>query len=155
MDKFLVYEISAALLMISQGGSAIAQSGPLVLEREGRVISLVPYASNIVRVTVSINRAAATGNPGYGFAAKPSAEGWAHERDADGYDVYRSGRMVVRVSPGDLPKDKLPQPMPLDALNLELRLHYFGGGGGGNGPNDGGHGGQLPHSLIRSVQLNL
>jgi alpha-D-xyloside xylohydrolase len=32
--------------------------------------------------------------------------------------------------------------MPLDALNLELRNHYFGGGGG-NGPNDGGRG---PHN---------
>ena len=42
-----------------------------------------------------------------------------------------------------LPNDKLPQPMPLDALNLELREHYFGGGGGGNGPNDGGLG---PHN---------
>ncbi len=51
--------------------------------------------------------------------------------------------MVVRVAPGDLPNDKLPQPMPLDALNLELRQHYFGGGGGGNGPNDGGRG---PHN---------
>ena len=33
--------------------------------------------------------------------------------------------------------------MPLDALNLELRQHYFGDGGGGNGPNDGGRG---PHN---------
>jgi alpha-D-xyloside xylohydrolase len=122
---------------------AMGQSSALVLERDGRVISLVPYASNIVRVTMSIDKAAAAGDPGYGFVAKPSAEGWTHERDADGYDVYRSARMVVRVAPGDLPKDKLPRPMPLDALNLELRQHYFGGGGGGNGPNDGGRG---PHN---------
>ena len=44
--------------------------------------------------------------------------------------------MVVRVAPGDLPKEKLPQPMPLDALNLQLREPYFGGGGGRS--NDGG-----------------
>ena len=121
---------------------AIAQSGPLVLERDGRTISLEPYAPNILRVTMSTDREAATGAPGYGFIAQPSAEGWTHERDAEGYDVYRTARMVVRVAPGDLPKDKLPRPMPLDPLNLELRQHYFGGGGGGNGPNDGGLG---PH----------
>ena len=143
MGKFLAYGVSAALLAVSQGGLAIAQSAPLVLERKGRTISLEPYAPNILRVTMSTDRAAATGAPGYGFIAQPSAEGWTHERDAEGYDVYRSARMVVRVAPGDLPKDKRPQPMPLDALNLELRRHYFGGGGGGNGPNDGGRG---PHN---------
>ena len=143
MGKFLAYGMSAALLMVLLGSVAMAQGGPLVLEREGRVISLVPYAPNIVRVTMSIDKAAAAGDPGYGFVAQPSAEGWTHERDAEGYDVYRSARMVVRVAPGDLPKDKLPRPMPLDALNLELRQHYFGGGGGGNGPNDGGRG---PHN---------
>jgi alpha-glucosidase/alpha-D-xyloside xylohydrolase len=36
--------------------------------------------------------------------------------------------MVVRVAPGDLPADKLPQPMPLDDLNRRLRQQYFGGG---------------------------
>ncbi|MGH9608002.1 MAG: TIM-barrel domain-containing protein [Terracidiphilus sp.] len=124
----------ALLFAASVGGVAGAQSGPLVLQRDGRVISLEPYAPNILRITMSTENAAATSAPGYGFIAKPSAEGWTHERDADGWDVYRSGRMVVRVAPGDSPK---PQPMPLDALNLQLRAHYFGGGGG-NGPNDGG-----------------
>src|SRR6188472_961852 len=103
MGKILAYGVSAALLVISQGGSAIAQSSPLVLERNGRTISLEPYASNVLRVTMSIDRAAATGAPGYGFVAPPSAEGWTHERNAEGYDVYRSARMVVRVTPGNLP----------------------------------------------------
>ena len=120
----------------------MAQSGPLVLERPGRVLSLEPYAPNIVRVTMSTDKAAATGAPGYGIVARPSSDGWTHERDAEGYDVFRSARMVVRVAPGTLPEDQQPKPMPLDALNLELRHHYFGGGGG-NGPNDGGNG---PHN---------
>jgi alpha-glucosidase/alpha-D-xyloside xylohydrolase len=124
------------------GGSALAQSGPLVLERPGRVISLEPYAPNIIRVTMSTDKAAATAAPGYGIAANPSSDGWTHERDAEGYDVFRSARMVVRVAPGTLPEDQQPKPMPLDALNLELRHRYFGGGGG-NGPNDGGNG---PHN---------
>ena len=108
----------------------MAQSGPLVLERPGRVISLEPYAANIVRVTMSTDKAAATSNPGYGFVATPSSDGWTHEHDAEGYDVFRSVRMIVRVASANLPEDQQPKPMPLDALNLELRHHYFGGGGG-------------------------
>jgi alpha-D-xyloside xylohydrolase len=140
--KFPAYGMGAVLLASSLCGVAMAQGGPLLLERDGRTIALEPYAPNILRVTMSIDRAAATGAPGYGFVAKPSAAGWTHERDAEGNDVFRSARMVVRLAPGDLPKDKRPQPMPLDALNLELRHQYFGGGGG-NGPNDGGRG---PHN---------
>ena len=88
---------------VSLGAVAMAQSGALVLEREGRVISLEPYAQNIVRVTMSTDKATATGRPGYGFVAEPSAEGWTHERDAEGDDVFRSGRLVVRVSPETFP----------------------------------------------------
>ncbi|HEU5402504.1 MAG TPA: TIM-barrel domain-containing protein [Terriglobales bacterium] len=118
------------MLALSMDGVAVAQSAPFVLERDGRVISVEPFAANIVRVTMSTDKAAATGAPGYGLVATPSGSEWEHERDADGNDVYRSHRMVVRVAPGDLPPDKLPQPMPLDALNRQLREPYFGGGGG-------------------------
>ena len=59
MGKFLAHGMSATLLMVLLGSVAMAQGGPLVLEREGRVISLVPYAPNIVRVTMSIDKAAA------------------------------------------------------------------------------------------------
>ncbi len=135
-------KLSPAFLAIMLGGVAMAQSGPLVLERPGRVISLEPYAANIVRVTMSTDKTAATGNPGYGIVATPSSDGWTHERDAEGYDVFRSVRMIVRIASANLPEDQQPKPMPLDALNLELRHHYFGGGGG-NGPNDGGRG---PHN---------
>jgi alpha-D-xyloside xylohydrolase len=108
----------------------------LVLERDGRVISLVPYARNILRVTLSTDKIAATGPPGYGILAKPSSQGWTHERDADGDDVFRSLRMVVRVAPGDLPNEKLPQRMPLDPLNRQLRQQYFGGEGTGFAPHN-------------------
>ena len=134
--------LSCSLLAVLLGGVATAQNGPFVLERPGRVIVLEPYETNIVRVTMSIDRAAATDAPGYGIVAKPSWDGWTHDSDAEGYDVFRSARMVVRLASGNLPADQQPSPMPLDALNLELRHHYFGGGGG-NGPNDGGLG---PHN---------
>ena len=133
--KFLSRGVGVALLAVSLGGAAIAQSGPLILKRDGRTISLEPYAPSILRVTISIDQAAATSAPGYGIVAKPSAEGWTNERDAAGDDVFRSAQMVVRVSPGDRQKNDLPKPMPLDALNLHLREKYFGGGGSGYGPH--------------------
>src|SRR6185437_9107618 len=124
----------AALFILT--AAALAQNAPLVLERNGRTISLEPYAPNILRVTMSTDKAAATSAPGYGFIAQPSAVGWTHERDASGADVFRSSRMMVRLAPGDLPADKLPHPMPLDALNRQLREIYFGGGGGHGPYND-------------------
>jgi len=66
------------------------------------------------------HKATATACPGYGFEAKPSAEGWIRERDSEGNDVFRSPRMVVRVAPGDLPEEKLPPPMML--LDHEMVL---------------------------------
>ena len=135
-SRLLAGGVGCVLLAVSMGSVAMAQSAPFVLERKGRVISLEPFGTNIVRVTMSTDKAAATGAPGYGFVATASAVGWTHERDADGSDVYRSARMLVRVAPGDLPAEKLPQPMPLDALNLQLREPYFGGGGGQGPYND-------------------
>jgi alpha-glucosidase/alpha-D-xyloside xylohydrolase len=98
-------ELGSVFLTLSLGGAATAQNAPLVLERDGRVISLEPYAANIVRITMSIDKTAATGAPGYGFAAKPSEGAWTHERDEAGNDVFQSSRMVLRVSPGDLRVD--------------------------------------------------
>ena len=132
----VVIRLGLVVLALSLGGVAVAQSAPLVLERNGRVIALEPYAANILRVTMSTDKAGATGAPGYGFVAQASAEGWTHQRDAEGGEVFRSSKMVVRVTPENLPADKLPQPMPLDALNRQLREPYFGGGGGQGPYND-------------------
>jgi alpha-D-xyloside xylohydrolase len=96
-------KLSCALLMLSLACAARAQNASFVLERNGRVISLEPYAANIVRMTMSIDKSAATGAPGYGFVATPTAEGWTHERDDAGNDVFRSSRMVLRLSRGNLP----------------------------------------------------
>jgi len=134
--KTLAQRLGHVFLTLSLGGVATAHSAPLVVERDGSVISLEPYAANIVRVTMSIDKAAATGAPGYGLVAKPSEGGWTHDRDDAGNDVFRSSRMVLRLSSRDLPADKLPQPMPLDALNRQLREIYFGGGGGQGAYND-------------------
>ncbi len=124
------------LLAICVAGTATAQNSPFVLEREGRVISLEPYAPNVLRVTISTDAAAAKGAPGYGIVASPAVKGWTRERDAEGGDILRSARMSVRVGPETVPKEKQPRTMPLDALNLQLRAPYFGGGGGRAPRND-------------------
>ena len=95
-----------------------------MLQRDGRTISLEPYAPNILRVTLSVDRATLASPPGYGFEAQPSAQGWTHTRDAQGGDIFRSAQMVVRVAPAE----QAPQTLPLDALNRQLREKYFGGG---------------------------
>lgn len=121
----MMWALAAYGLLVSSAAVAQQSNQPLVLEREGRVISLEPYAPNILRVTISTDRAAATSAPGYGIVARASAEGWTQERSADGGEVYRSARMVVHLAPGNRSRDELPQPMPLDALNRQLREQYF------------------------------
>src|SRR6266536_3353791 len=72
--------LGCALLTVSLAGIAFAQGTSVVVERNGRVISLVPYAPNILRVTMSNDKTTATGAAGYGFVATPSTEGWTNEQ---------------------------------------------------------------------------
>ena len=130
---------SAVLLTLSfsaiAGVNALAQDKTFVLERDGRTIVLEPYAANILRITMSRTRADATTLAGYGLNGTPAISGWRHEQDAGKGDVFRSGRLIVHVSPDHLSQSLSPQRMPLDDLNQSLREHYFGGGSR-NGPND-------------------
>ncbi|MGA7859004.1 MAG: TIM-barrel domain-containing protein [Terracidiphilus sp.] len=112
----------------------MAQTSNFVLDRENRTIVVEPYGPNIVRITLSTEKAAALAAPGYGIEGTPSMTGWTQEKDSAGYDVIHSGRMVIRVAPQD---QSVPHRMPLDALNESLREHYFGGGPRhGHGPNN-------------------
>ncbi len=106
--------------------AAQAQESSFVLERDGRTIVVEPYAPNIVRVTLSRTTALATAAPGYGFIGTPAMAGWTREKDAEGNEIFRSGRMVVRLSPEHVAAAEEPKAMPLDALNQALRDHYFG-----------------------------
>ena len=135
-SKLWMRSMPAVAFMLLLAVPAIAQDGSLVLARNGRVIALVPYAPGIVRITLSTDPSAASAGPGYGVVAQPSPAGWWHERGTDGGDVFRSAAMVVRVAPEDPAKDRLPQPMPLDALNRQLRDQYFGGLFDHDGPHE-------------------
>lgn len=100
-----------------------AQNAQIILDRDGSTIVLEPYAPNIIRVTLSRLKDQAIAAPGFGFLGTPSMTGWTSEQDSGGYEVIRSGRMIVRVAPRS---PSPPHGLPLDQLNESLREHYFG-----------------------------
>ena len=137
MRKLLFCVPIALLSAASLVGTAVAQDAPFVLLRHGRTISFEPYAPNVLRVTLSVDRAAATAPPGYGFESRPSPRGWTHTRDEAGGDVFGSSRMVVHVAAERPAQSGLSLSLPLDALNYQLREKYFGGGKDPNTFDDG------------------
>ena len=102
----------------------------IVLSRDGRTVALEPYAPNVIRITMSTDKAAALAGAGYGFVGQPSNAGWTDAQDLEGYEVVRSERMVIRIAPENFPS---PRAMPLDGLNHSLREHYFGGSSSSEG----------------------
>jgi alpha-D-xyloside xylohydrolase len=85
-----------AVFLFVSVGTANAQNPPVVLDRSGSTITLEPYAANIIRVTLSMNKDQAVAAPGYGFMATPATAGWSREQSEAG-DVYRSDRLVITV----------------------------------------------------------
>ena len=84
----------AGTMLVALAAAASAQPQSIVLERDGSTIVFEPYAPNIIRVTLSMLKEPATDAPGYGFVARPSAQGWSRQGD-----VYRSSRLVVTLEP--------------------------------------------------------
>lgn len=83
---------------------AAAHADPLAtLDRNGSLVSVEPYAPNIVRVTIATDRAQVDAPPGEGPNARPDAAGWAHRADASG-DVFASSALTLTVSAQPWPK---------------------------------------------------
>src|SRR5438067_4870514 len=83
--------------------SASAQQHTLVLTSDNSTVALEPYAPNIIRVTLSLQKDQAAAAPGFGFVAHAAAAGW-NSAHSDVGEVYQSSRMVVTVEanhPGD------------------------------------------------------
>jgi alpha-D-xyloside xylohydrolase len=78
------------------------QTQQFVLERSGATVVLEPYAANIIRVTLSLDKAQARAAPGYGFVAKPQPSGWNQSAETQG-DVFRSSRLVVTIAGNEKP----------------------------------------------------
>jgi alpha-D-xyloside xylohydrolase len=92
----------ASLILASSVAAQAQQEGKLVLDRGGSTIVIEPYADNIVRVTLSLQKANALSPPGYGFVGLPSTTKWNHEATTDA-DVFRSSRLEVRIATGRNP----------------------------------------------------
>jgi alpha-D-xyloside xylohydrolase len=132
----VIFAWTAAIAMLgliaAASASAQDQNGSIVLARQNRTIAVEPYGPGIVRITLSTSQPAALSAPGYGIIGTPSSTGWTHEQDAEGYDVIRSGELIVRVAPQNLPP---PRHLPLDSINQSLRDIYFPPGNR-RGPNN-------------------
>ena len=99
---------TTSLFLLLSTSAALSQVVPL--DRNGQTITIEPYATNIVRVTLSTIAKEAQSAPGYGFVGKPTLKEWEHAVAANGADTYTSPRMTVTVSPAYRrnPNDKLP-----------------------------------------------
>ena len=118
------------LCLMVPHASSQSDANRFVLSRENRTIAFEPYGAGIIRITLSTNQAAATEAPGYGITGSPSMAGWTREQGSDGRESFRSGELVVRVAPQDLPQ---PRHLPLDSINQKLRDIYFPPGNRGAG----------------------
>ncbi|MDP9038548.1 MAG: DUF5110 domain-containing protein [Acidobacteriota bacterium] len=79
-----------------------AEGQQLRLTRGEATVRVEPYAPNIVRVTLSLDKASALAGPGFGFVAKPATEGWTSAMN-DAGDTLRSARMAITVAPEGRP----------------------------------------------------
>ena len=89
--------LCCTLLCLAFSASPVARAQEkMVLSRGDATVMLEPYAPNIIRVTLSLNKNDATSAPGYGIVAQPSSQGWSQKSGGSG-DVFESSRMVVTV----------------------------------------------------------
>ena len=114
-----VLAIVAGVVVSAAASMAQSPGQRLELDRKGETIVLEPYAPNIVRVTLSLNREPAVAAPGYGFVASPNAAGWAASQ-TEQTDVYQSSQIVVTV---DRPRPAGPPPLK----TMSDIGKYFGG----------------------------
>jgi alpha-D-xyloside xylohydrolase len=119
MKRSFWFVVSLAAL-ISGAGLCLGQSSnQVVLDRKGETIVLEPYAPNILRVTLSLQRENALAKPGYGFIGTSNAAGWSKSQ-TDLNDIYRSDRIIVTV--------ERPHPPAHPPLSTELDIaKYFNG----------------------------
>ncbi len=109
----------AGFLFTAVAAKAQSPTQQLELDRKGETIVLEPYAPNIVRVTLSLQKEHALAAPGYGLIASPDAAGWSASQ-TEKADEYKSSRMIVTVDrPGP------PGPPPLGTM-VDIGK-YFGG----------------------------
>ncbi|RZL84057.1 MAG: alpha-glucosidase, partial [Sphingomonas sp.] len=96
-------------LLLATGASLVTFAAPALakplatVDRNGSLVAIEPYAPNIVRVTIALDRDEVTAAPGPGPNAKPDATGWSHRTDASG-DVFASSALSITVDAKPWPK---------------------------------------------------
>src|SRR5271155_2105653 len=78
---------------------ARSQQPSIVIPRGNSTIVLEPYAPNVIRVTLSLDKEEATAAPGYGIVATPAPAGWTYQETEDAH-IYQSSRLVVTLLGG-------------------------------------------------------
>lgn len=85
-----------AMVAISCG--TIAQSAHIAVDRGTASVLVEPYAPNIVRISISLNKGDALSAPGYGIVAYPEPNGWTYKSDDTG-DILQSSALKVTLAP--------------------------------------------------------
>ena len=120
MKRYSLLVLSfTGMLLIPSIGLGQSSDQRLELDRKGETIILEPYAPNILRVTLSLQRDNALAKPGYGFVGTPNAEGWS-KTQTDLNDVYQSFRIIATVE-----RDHPPLHPPLQT-ELDIKKYFNG-----------------------------
>jgi alpha-D-xyloside xylohydrolase len=98
---------------------AQSPSHRMELNRKGETIVLEPYALNILRVTLSLNREPAQAAPGYGIIGPPDAAGWSATETAQA-NVYQSNRIVAIID-----KNLPPRHPPMQS-EIDISKYFSG-----------------------------
>jgi len=86
-----------SILLAGIAWAGCAQAAPIAtVDRNGSMVSIEPYAPNVVRVTIAVDRDLADAAPGYGIVAKSDAAGWNHTTGAAG-DTFTSSAVNLTV----------------------------------------------------------
>ncbi len=101
--------IKVTLAAIALGVSGIGLTAPAIaepmalLDRHGSRVAIEPYAPNIVRVTIALDKSLAEAPPGPGPIAASNAAGWTHSSEG-GADIFRSSALTLTVDAQPWPK---------------------------------------------------
>jgi len=82
-------------------GTALAE--PLVLDRNGTLVSVEGYGPNIVRITLAIDKTQLGAPVGYGISASPDSKSFTHHATQQG-DDFVSSALTVHVVPAPAPR---------------------------------------------------
>ncbi len=105
--KIAVHFVCKTVLLLT--GVAFECNQPYVaaqrleLQRNEATVLVEPYAPNVIRVSISLNRKDALSNAGYGIAATANANGWKSE-SSPAMDRLSSNVLSVEVQPQSRPK---------------------------------------------------